>query len=605
MPYVPLKSVAQVSQSVASGTMPVMGTNLRDFSQLLDTNNALYLENYWLHGSGRLVKRKGTTERFDTGDSDPISLDEDFQNNYEIVGSGTNVRAYNTVSETFTDIKTNFTADNGGFSGVRTGDYFFVTNILDGLWRIALTLAYDAQSVNFTVNRKLTGTTSGATAIVLQDSDSGATGTLTLGSVNGTFLDNEPITDTSGGAAVVNGTLTFSITEITAAPKAKFVAFTTNRLLLYNLQTNPSGWAYSAADTGTNPPFTSWSTASGFNDPGSGYYRNGETATSFGLIGDTYFLTFTKGWHAFIITQTEIAGVSSKYDQPVQTSDLGIQKVLMTDVGLIACGKFGVKRLISLGQPNIPYSEQWEALTDQLGEEYFIDVNFEDSSIVYDDKRGYIYIACAKGGGTTNNFALAIKADLAGAQTEVKTGATSFFTGLNPYRFLKKDGEIYMTSSIDGISYNLFDGENDDGNEIYSQYYQELNFGTFTDTFNLDEFKAEGELSSASSLTISFDTFDENGYFQSVVDSYAWNTYNSYSGGGGWGGSPWGSSGWGSSGTVSGLIYDVAGAMPKLRNITRLRVRFESSDTADHIIALFSARVSITHATRNVKLTQI
>ena len=680
MPYVAPQPLSQPRQSSTSGTMPMFGTNLRDYSRLLDTSKALYVENYWIHGTGRLVKRKGTTLNFDTGESDVIPLHMEYQNEFEIVGYGTKVRAYNTSDGTFTDIKTDFTANNGGFSGDRAGDYFFVTNILDGLWRISFTLPYtqyqnlsgqntfiipatsgtigatitgvtSGETANvvsstgsvpgtltvivsglsgnfthgeaitsgslvgatlsninpFTIGAKITGAISGAQGIILENADNGETGVLTIGTINGTFQNAEIITDDEGehGQATLTAILTFAITAVSGAPKAKYVKYVIDRLLLLNLRDNPAGWSYSDKDTSANPPFTDYTVGSGINEPGGGSYRNGAEGTDIAVIGDIIFLTFTKGWHAFRITQTDVGGVTSKVDTPVQTSDLGISKAAITDIGLVVCGDFGVKRLISLGQPNVPFSEQWETMTEQLGEDYFDDVNFGQASFVFDDKRGYVYLACAKGGGTTNNHIIALKADLTGVETTVSQSATSFFTGLNPYRFLRKDGEIFFTSSIDGISSHLFDGENDNGNEIYSQYYQELTFGTMTDTFNLDEWKCEGELSSGSDITVSFDTFDENGYFQAAVDSYQWMASNSYTAGGGWGASKWGDSWGGGGGTLSGLTYDAGGAEPKLRGLTRLRVRFESSDTADHIIALFSAKVSIVSPTRNAKLIQI
>lgn len=73
------------------------------------------------------------------------------------------------------------------------------------------TLAYDAQTVNFTAGLVLTGGTSGATAYIVSDSDSGTTGTLTLAFVDGTFQNDETITDSSGGSADVNGTITNSV----------------------------------------------------------------------------------------------------------------------------------------------------------------------------------------------------------------------------------------------------------------------------------------------------------------------------------------------------------------------------------------------------------
>lgn len=679
--YTPIKNISSLSKGASQGLMPVMGANYRDFSRLLDTRSALHIENYWLHGSGRLVKRKGTTLNFDTTESNEIPVWESYQNDTEIVAYGTKVRAYDNATGTFTDIKTDFT-DNG-FDGARAGDYFFITSISDGLWRISQTISY-AQSqttglgstnkfiltggsgvVNngdtitggtsgatatvvtpsgtlpgeytlivsdataafthgesitggtlsgailsninpFDDGQIITGQTSGATARIILDQDNGATGVLTLGNISGTFQNGETLIDEQAvpGRGTASTALTYAISQVSDAPKARYILYGDRRLLLYQLEQDVAGWAYSEADDGSNPPFTNWTVGSAFNDPGAGTFRNGERALTASLLGNIYFIGFSKGYHSFSIDQTEISGVSSKFDNPIQTKEgIGISLSKTTDIGVVVCGKFGIKLLVSLGQSNVPYSDQWETLTEQLGEEYFDDVDFSDGDIIYDEVRGYIYVSCAKG-GATKNLILACKVTLPGIETDVKSGATSFFTGLNPYKFLEKNGEIYFTSSIDGETFHLFDGENDNGEEVYSQYYQELTFGTLTDTFNLDEFKCEGELSPASTITVSFDTFDENGYFEIARKSYTWTATNSYTGGGGWS-SPWGSTGWGSGGASNGLVYDSTGATPGLRGLTRVRVRFESSDTADHVLATFSARASIIAPTRNVKLTEI
>ena len=70
-------------------------------------------------------------------------------------------------------------------------------------------LFYDGQSANFTVSSTVTGGTSEATAIILDDTDWGTEGCLLLGSISGTFQDNEEITDAEdpAGTADVNGTL--------------------------------------------------------------------------------------------------------------------------------------------------------------------------------------------------------------------------------------------------------------------------------------------------------------------------------------------------------------------------------------------------------------
>lgn len=75
------------------------------------------------------------------------------------------------------------------------------------------TLPYDGQTGNFTAGLVVTGGTSGATATIVSDVDAGATGTLTLQQISGIFIDNEAITDTSTGAAVVNRTFASLITN--------------------------------------------------------------------------------------------------------------------------------------------------------------------------------------------------------------------------------------------------------------------------------------------------------------------------------------------------------------------------------------------------------
>ncbi len=76
-----------------------------------------------------------------------------------------------------------------------------------GAFRPGSSLNYDTQTANFNVGSTVTGASSGATARIQADSDSGTTGTLTLIDIVGVFLDNEIITDNGGtpGSATVNG----------------------------------------------------------------------------------------------------------------------------------------------------------------------------------------------------------------------------------------------------------------------------------------------------------------------------------------------------------------------------------------------------------------
>jgi hypothetical protein len=69
----------------------------------------------------------------------------------------------------------------------------------------SIALGYDGGSAVFAVGLTVTGATSLATGVVLNIGATQAAGTLVLTDVRGTFVDNEVITDSSTGAAVVNG----------------------------------------------------------------------------------------------------------------------------------------------------------------------------------------------------------------------------------------------------------------------------------------------------------------------------------------------------------------------------------------------------------------
>lgn len=586
------------------GKMPISGINIKDDSQFLDTNAAINIENYLVYGIAKMQKRPGQTVNFNTTESAGITLNEEYISTYDIIAYGTKVRAFNNADGSFTDIKTNFTANNGVWTGGRYGDYFLVNNFLDGLWRISQILAYDAQGSNFTVGLQITGGTSGATATILQDADAGATGTLTLGNINGVFIDNEIITDTSSGTATVNGVLSFSIIKVSGAPRAKVFRIIGNRGILINLAKDKAAYNYSDADIGTNPPFSNWVTGTGYNDPGDGSYRNGGAALDCALIGDQIFIGQEHGWYAFKISQTTLldgvgASVSAKFDQPVAfRQDFPVFKCKMTDIGMIAASSSGIWSLVSLGQQNIPYSEQWECLTNDLGVDFFNTVDFSNTDITYDTLRGFIYVTVGKD-SSTNNLVLAIKADTAGSGSSVKRGATSFLKGWNILRFLVKESDIFGTSAVKGIRYNLFVGQKDVQAKIHSEYLQELNFG-LTGAFKLEEFYAHGELSPASKIIVSFDTFDDTGFYKARRKQYLWQARYpaAGNGNGGWGQAGWDKNGWGGGANVSGLIEDFTGAKPRLRQLSRVYLRFESDDASEHIINWFTADANVTKQIR-------
>lgn len=67
------------------------------------------------------------------------------------------------------------------------------------------TLSYTLQTAHFVLGDILTGATSGATARIVSATNSGATGSVTLVNISGTFLTGEIITGSSAGSATANG----------------------------------------------------------------------------------------------------------------------------------------------------------------------------------------------------------------------------------------------------------------------------------------------------------------------------------------------------------------------------------------------------------------
>lgn len=70
-------------------------------------------------------------------------------------------------------------------------------------------LAIDGQTANYTVGNTILGGTSGASGVLVEQVDAGATAVLQLRDVKGNFVDNEALTDAPGaGDGLANGVLT-------------------------------------------------------------------------------------------------------------------------------------------------------------------------------------------------------------------------------------------------------------------------------------------------------------------------------------------------------------------------------------------------------------
>lgn len=101
------------------------------------------------------------------------------------------------------------------------------------------TLDYDNLTASFTAGDEVVGQTTGARGIIVSDSSSGSTGTLSLAAVQGDFADNEIITEvTNSGSARVNGTLIPPASvSLSGASKTSLMATGSNA------NNPPTGWS--------------------------------------------------------------------------------------------------------------------------------------------------------------------------------------------------------------------------------------------------------------------------------------------------------------------------------------------------------------------------
>lgn len=574
--------------------MAKKGVDVRDLPQLLDSNYAQEIVNYTVSADGQLLKRKGLLNLTTIAGNYPVTMMERFTDDIILFAYNTTLAAYVISTDTVTSIKTDFTAST--YEGRRYGDYFFITNKKERPFRISRTLAYDAQTANFTTGKTLTGATSGATATILQDSDSGATGTLTLGNVSGTFTDNEIITDTVTGSATVNGSLTWAAAELTSAPRAGTLEIIGPRLYLGNLESDSNAIAYSSTDDSSNPPFNgSWTAGTLGDDPGLVTYRNGGTIRAIRALGQTVIGFGDTGKFGFQVTVQDLGGIETKLDTFIfDRQDFGgARAAISTADGLFYVNELGLWKLISVGQSNVPFSDQEALQSILLGNTYFDNISFSSATMINDEQKRYLYISCANA-SSVNNFVLAYNLD---------SQSFSTFNGWNINRFININGTIYGGSSIATTLYQCFEGFDDDGLEIGTEFTQELRLGELYTRQDLIGCYVQGFLSDNGSLTVGFDIYNANGEPTPDRKTFTWTAQYNLDDLTGWGTSEYGRSAWGGDNDYANTIESFDGCRPFIRNVQRVILHITGSDTLPHIINWVSLQAKQKVAIRRRHLT--
>lgn len=579
---------------MSTTTMAKGGENLRDLPQFLSPEYALEMTNYLVTTDGGLEKRKGLTHLFEVAGVYPVLMLEEYDSDHIMFAYNKTLAVYKISADSITTIKSNFVTS--GFSGQRYGSYFFVASPSDAIGRVSRTLNYDGQTGNFTAGKKVTGTTSGATAVILEDADSGAAGTLTLGDVVGTFINNEPITDTVTGAAVVDGTITWTYTTVSGAPTAKVIKVVGARLFAGNLLEDETAVAYCQIDGGSNPPFSTWTAGTLADDAGRLNYRNAGGVNAIESLGSNVIVFSEFGKWAFYINTIDSAGTLRKVDVVVISRlDLGgARGAKATPKGLFYVNSSGIWQLISVGQPNIPFSDQEGLNTVLLGTQFFSDVDLTDIDITYLARYNTVLVTCSKN-STANNLVLAFN---------VENKSISELEGWNINRFLNINQVIYGGGSASTEVWKCFDGYSDDGKDIWTNYYQELKTGDLETRQMLLGMYIQGFLSASTTLDVRFDIYDTKGILIKDKMVLQWTAQGETPIGEGYGVAGWGTSGFGGDVDLAGLYESFDGAKFYIRNYQRIRVRISGHDKLPHKINWLKLLARSKAPIRRRKITQ-
>jgi len=296
-------------------------------------------------------------------------------------------------------------------------------------------LAYDNQTGNFTVGQTITGGTSGATAVIYADTDSGTTGVLKLTNIVGIFQDNEVITDPITGSADVAGTISASKIDYDGQTQN----FTTTARL-FGVTSGATAIIDADTDGGTTGVLTLSSVSGTFQDNEA---LVAYTATKLADVdGEVYDALDYDGQTQNFTTTARLFGVTS-----------GATAIIDADTDGGTTGVLSLSSLSGTFQNNeaiVAYSAA--AYADALGEMYV--------SVAYDGRTGHFAV-----GETVTGIDSG--ATLVITELTAQVGSTGTLRGIvasgdftnneniysNVLGSAKADGVLVLESSPSNISY--------------------------------------------------------------------------------------------------------------------------------------------------------
>jgi len=588
--YRPIQTRGGMTPQTNTTSLATKGVNLRDLPQFLKPEFAQTIKNYYSLADGRLIKRKGLSRLFDIPSTTAGTLLEKFTDDAYIFGYENTTAVYTKSTNTITDIKTDWVGNVQ--CGARYGEYFYVCDGVGKIHRIQRELKFKNQTSNFAVGDIIVGGTTGARARILAQTDAGATGTLVIDLIGSTlFEDDEPLTGGTGDGDV-DGVMTYEAIEITSSPEGvSYLRAIGTRL--YAAVDNSVH--YSNIDAGTNPPFTNWTVAIDADDPGVVYSRVAGTVRAIEGLGENIVVFAEEGKYAFTTGIQDIGGTLSKVDTiRISRVDFGgARGAITTPKGLFYFNEAGLWQLVSIGQNDIPFSDQEFEVTQILGQTYFQDVDIENISIVYDAQRELLLVSMAKDSASNNQVLV----------YNFQTQGISFFTGWFINRFMVDDTEIYGISAKSARVWKVFEGFSDDGKDIETDFEQELTLGSLWSRQILQNMYVQGFLSPSTNIRIRLSIYDVNGVYIADKLVYNWTVSSGSGEGYGYDHLPYNES-YGGDIDVSGLIEDFNGIKPWIRNFQRLKLRLSCIDQLPHQINWVSLKATPKVDIRKRKLTK-
>lgn len=375
------------------------------------------------------------------------------------------------------------------------------------------------------------------------------------------------------------------ITAVAGSPHAKILKAISGRLFAGNLSTDKTAVAYSKLDDGTNPPFTVWAPGTGANDPGLVSYRNEGDLKAIDSLGVNIIILAEKGKWSFSITSLDVGGILTKDDQfGLQRIDMGGSRATaVTPKALIYVNAGGLWQLASVGQSNVPFSQQEAKASLILGASYFDNIDLTNADMAYDARVDTLYLTCARN-SVENNLVIAYN---------FTSQAYAEFTGWNINRFMNINQVIFGAGSVTTTVWQCFSGYDDDGKDIWTTFYQELKLGELDTRQILMKGYVDAFLSPSTVLQVCFDIYDTTGNFIANKLCFVFSSQAAAGRAGGWGVSAWGGSGFGGHDSDAGNnmveCFDGFGA-GHIRNFQRVRIKITGHDKIPHSLVWIKAQ---------------